>query len=162
MGLPWGLSIKESTHQFRGLGLDPWVRKIPWRRKWQPTLVSFPEKSYGQRSLLPTVHGITKSLRYFIHQLMDTGAVPQILNCASLFQRTSLICGGRLIMLDWISLHCFCLLAGVSHSSSFTLVCTLLGLMGCCSFHYKLEELGIISVRAHQGFPTANTGPCTQ
>ena len=24
---------------------------IPWRRKWQPTLVSLPVKSYGQRSL---------------------------------------------------------------------------------------------------------------
>ena len=30
---------------------DPWVRKIPWRRKWQPTPVSLPEKAHGQRSL---------------------------------------------------------------------------------------------------------------
>ena len=28
----------------------PQVRKIPWRRKWQPTAVFLPEKSYGQRS----------------------------------------------------------------------------------------------------------------
>ena len=28
-----------------------WVRKIPWRRKWQPTLVFLPGKSHGQRSL---------------------------------------------------------------------------------------------------------------
>ena len=28
-----------------------WVGKIPWRRKWQPTPVFLPEKSYGQRSL---------------------------------------------------------------------------------------------------------------
>ena len=27
------------------------VRKIPWRRKWQPTPVFLPGKSYGQRSL---------------------------------------------------------------------------------------------------------------
>ena len=26
-------------------GLDPWVRKIPWRRKWQPTPVSCLENS---------------------------------------------------------------------------------------------------------------------
>ena len=26
--------------------------KIPWRRKWQPTPVYLPEKSYGQRSLV--------------------------------------------------------------------------------------------------------------
>ena len=29
----------------------PWIRKIPWRRKWQPTPVFLPEKSYGHRSL---------------------------------------------------------------------------------------------------------------
>ena len=27
-----------------------WIRKIPWRRKWQPTPVFLPGKSYGQRS----------------------------------------------------------------------------------------------------------------
>ena len=32
-------------------GLYPWVRKITWRRKWQPTPVFLPEKSHGQRSL---------------------------------------------------------------------------------------------------------------
>ena len=29
-----------------------WVRKIPWRRKWQPTPVFLPGKSHGQRSLV--------------------------------------------------------------------------------------------------------------
>ena len=32
-------------------GFNPWVCKIPWRRKWQPTPVFLPEKSHGQRSL---------------------------------------------------------------------------------------------------------------
>ena len=32
--------------------LAPWVRKIPWRRKWQPTLVFLPGKSHGWRSLV--------------------------------------------------------------------------------------------------------------
>ena len=31
---------------------DPWVGKIPWRRKWQPTPVPLPGKSHGQRSLV--------------------------------------------------------------------------------------------------------------
>ena len=31
--------------------VDPWVRKIPWRRKWQPTPVFLPGESHGQRSL---------------------------------------------------------------------------------------------------------------
>ena len=30
---------------------DPWVRKIPWRREWQPTSVFLPEEFHGQKSL---------------------------------------------------------------------------------------------------------------
>ena len=30
---------------------DPWVRKTPWRRAWQPTAVFLPGESHGQRSL---------------------------------------------------------------------------------------------------------------
>ena len=37
--------------QCRRLRFDPWVRKIPWRSKWQPTLVFVPGKSHRQRSL---------------------------------------------------------------------------------------------------------------
>ena len=32
-------------------GFNPWVRKIPCRRKWQPTSVFLPVKSHGQRNL---------------------------------------------------------------------------------------------------------------
>ena len=31
---------------------NPWVGKIPWRRKWQPTPVFLPGESHGQRSLV--------------------------------------------------------------------------------------------------------------
>ena len=31
--------------------INPWVRKMPWRRAWQPTPVFLPGKSHGQRSL---------------------------------------------------------------------------------------------------------------
>ena len=31
---------------------DPWVEKIPWRRKRQPTPVFLPKESHGQRSLV--------------------------------------------------------------------------------------------------------------
>ena len=31
--------------------LDPWVRKIPWRREWQPAPVFLPGESHGRRSL---------------------------------------------------------------------------------------------------------------
>ena len=50
-GLPGGTSGKETTCQCRRHRFNPWVRKIPWRRKWQPTLVFSPEKSHGRRSL---------------------------------------------------------------------------------------------------------------
>ena len=48
------LGGKESTCQFRRCkrrGFNPWVRKILWRRKWQPTPVFLPGKSHGHRSL---------------------------------------------------------------------------------------------------------------
>ena len=31
---------------------QPWVGKIPWRKKWQPTPVFLPGKSHGRRSLI--------------------------------------------------------------------------------------------------------------
>ena len=34
------------------LGFDPWVRKIPWRRKWLPSPVFLPGEAHGQRSLV--------------------------------------------------------------------------------------------------------------
>ena len=50
-----GASGKESTYQCtrcKRQEFDPWVRTIPWRRKWQPTPVFLPRKSHGQRSLV--------------------------------------------------------------------------------------------------------------
>ena len=48
------VSSKESTCQCsrcKRCGLDPWVGKITWRRKWQSTSVFLPGKSHGQRCL---------------------------------------------------------------------------------------------------------------
>ena len=50
-----------STADERDMGSNPWVRKIPWSRKWQPTPVLLPGGSPGQRSLAAIVHGVTKS-----------------------------------------------------------------------------------------------------
>ena len=33
-------------------GFESWIRKIPWRRAWQPTPVFLPGESHGQRSLV--------------------------------------------------------------------------------------------------------------
>ena len=49
-----GTNGKELAYQCRRhkrCGFDPWVGKIPWRRKRQPTPVSLPGESHGQRSL---------------------------------------------------------------------------------------------------------------
>ena len=48
---PWWLSGKEFTCQCRSHEFDPWVERIPWKKKQQPTPEFLPEKSYGQRSL---------------------------------------------------------------------------------------------------------------
>ena len=54
-GLPIWYNSKESACQCRRCkrhGFNPWIRKIPWSRKWQPTPVFLPGKFHGQRSLL--------------------------------------------------------------------------------------------------------------
>ena len=38
---------KESACHCRRLRFNPWVRKIPWRRKWQPTPLFLPGESHG-------------------------------------------------------------------------------------------------------------------
>ena len=38
--------------QCRRPELDPWVKKIPWRREWQHTLVFLLGEFHGQRSLV--------------------------------------------------------------------------------------------------------------
>ena len=40
---------------------DPWVAKIPWRRKWQPTRVFLPREVHGQKSRWAMVHRVAKS-----------------------------------------------------------------------------------------------------
>ena len=53
-GFPDGVSGKEPTCQckrYKRRGFNPWVRKIPWRRAWQPTPVFLPRESHGQRNL---------------------------------------------------------------------------------------------------------------
>ena len=59
---PAGSDSKASAYQCGRPGFDSWVGKIPWRKKWPPTPVLLPRKSYGQRSLVQaTVHGVAKS-----------------------------------------------------------------------------------------------------
>ena len=69
-GLPRWHSGKESACQCRRRQFDLWVRKIPWRRKWQPALVFLPGKFHGQRALTGyTVHGVAEL--YITYQLSN-------------------------------------------------------------------------------------------
>ena len=93
-GLPSWLSGKEPVCQCRRHRFDPWLKKIPWRSKWQLTLVFLPGEPCGQ-SLVgysPRGHGhdlvteqqqivmtnLTKEIRnrkecvWWVHKLMHT------------------------------------------------------------------------------------------
>ena len=72
-GFPGGTSGKEPTCQCRRCRFDPWVRKILWRRKWQPTPVFLRGKSHGQRSWQATVQGVANSqTRLTKHKQLST------------------------------------------------------------------------------------------
>ena len=63
-GLPRWLSGKDSTCQckrHKRCGFDPWVRKIPWRRNWQPTPVLLPGNPRDRGAWWATAHGVEKS-----------------------------------------------------------------------------------------------------
>ena len=50
--LPWWLRGQSVCLQCGRPGFDPWIGKISWRRKWQPTPVFLPGESHGRRSLV--------------------------------------------------------------------------------------------------------------
>ena len=55
IGFPRWCSGKKSACQCkrpRRCRFNPWVGKISWSRKWQPTPVFLPGESYGQKSLV--------------------------------------------------------------------------------------------------------------
>jgi len=50
--LPWWLSGKIFVCHCKRCRFDHWVRKIPWRREWQPTPVFLLGEYNGLRSLV--------------------------------------------------------------------------------------------------------------
>ena len=88
-GLPRWFSGKESACQCRRHGFDPWVGKMPWRRKWQPIPVFLSAKVCGQRNLVGYIsfHRVGDAIQPS-HPLLP--ASPLALNLSqhqSLFQR---------------------------------------------------------------------------
>ena len=55
----WSFGGREPACHCKTCRFSPWVRKIPWGRKWQPMPGFLPGESHGQRSLVgysPQVH----------------------------------------------------------------------------------------------------------
>ena len=55
MAFPGGAAGKEPASQCRRHKrhrFNPWIRKLPWRRGWQPTPAFLPGESHGQRRLV--------------------------------------------------------------------------------------------------------------
>ena len=73
LDFPGGSDGKSVCLQCRRPRFDPWVRKMPWRRKWQPTPVLLPGKSHGRRSLVGYSQwcrkelGMTERLHFHFH-----------------------------------------------------------------------------------------------
>ena len=51
-GISLVAQMVKSLPAMQEIRFDPWVRKIPWRRKWQPTPVFMPRELHGQRNLV--------------------------------------------------------------------------------------------------------------
>ena len=49
LGFSGGSAGEESAYNCRTPRFHPWVRRIPWRREWQPSLVHLPGESHGRR-----------------------------------------------------------------------------------------------------------------
>ena len=60
-GFSWWPSGEEGACSCRRCRFNPWVGRIPWRRKWQPNAVFLPGKFHGSRRLAGSVHGVSKS-----------------------------------------------------------------------------------------------------
>ena len=64
---------------YKRLRFDPWVGKIPWSRKWQPTPVFLPGEPHGQKKLGATVHRVAKNqtqLRIAQHRASKNVVLP--------------------------------------------------------------------------------------
>jgi len=58
------LRLYRICQQCKSPVFDPWVRKIPWRREWQPTPVFLTGEFHGQKNLV--------SYNPWVHKELDT------------------------------------------------------------------------------------------
>ena len=80
-------------------GLNPWIRKIPWRRKWQPTPLLLPGKFHGRRSLVGYSPWGRKELDTTEQLHLNVFLLPYLL-------RKYLVCCIKGIILEFFPLYC--------------------------------------------------------
>ena len=85
---PGGLAGKSDCLQCGRPRFDPWVGKIPWRRKWHPTPVFLPGESHRRRSLVgcsPRGHKESDTTSLSLSQLPDSYSYPCV-TCEETFR----------------------------------------------------------------------------
>ena len=78
LGFPGGTGVKNLLANAGDVGLIPWVRKIPWSRKWQPTLIFLIENATDRGAWWATVHRVLRELDTTAQHARTT--VPPALN----------------------------------------------------------------------------------
>ena len=91
LDFPCGSDVKVSAYNAcRRPRFIPWVRKIAWRRKWQPTPVHLPGESHGWRSLVGysswgrKESDRTEGLHFHFHFQLKGGVADNIRTCTPL------------------------------------------------------------------------------
>ena len=102
----WPTVLQEWLFLQRGRPtLDPWVRKIPWRRAWQPIPVFLLENPMDRGAWWATVHVVSKSQTQLSDQALHGTAMAFI--GFILGHKMKLQSQDRLVnMLEWI--ECLC------------------------------------------------------
>ena len=77
LGFPGGTGVKNLLAA-GDVGLISWVRKIPWSRKWQPTLIFLIDISTDRGAWWATVHRVLRELDTTAQHARTT--VPPALN----------------------------------------------------------------------------------
>ena len=60
----WKRILLPMQETCRRQGFNPWIGKIPWNKKWQPTRIFLPAKSHGLRSLAGCSHTWLLSVQF--------------------------------------------------------------------------------------------------
>ena len=105
IGLPWGLRGWKICLQWRRLGFDPCVSKIPQWREWLPTPVFMPRESHGQRSLVgysPWGHKELDTTEQIIHVLFPFCLLFSGCFCSSSYSFVFLLLSSFVVW--WLSL----------------------------------------------------------